>query len=126
MDLLGLMLEGMSGEEGKEERKGIGSLNGNGHAHGKGKGGAVPAVLSNQELMDQCVTFLIAGHETTSNLLTWTVFLLSQHPEWQEKARDGLLRLLLRSSRSGAHDPPQNCDHDPQRNAPSLPSRGFC
>eukprot|EP00271_Cylindrocystis_brebissonii_P015793 TRINITY_DN3880_c0_g1_i1.p1 TRINITY_DN3880_c0_g1~~TRINITY_DN3880_c0_g1_i1.p1 ORF type:complete len:377 (+),score=63.17 TRINITY_DN3880_c0_g1_i1:503-1633(+) len=87
VDLLELMLQAMGGGGDKE--------NGKGH----GNGGVIPAVLSNQELMDECVTFLIAGHETTSNLLTWTVFLLSQHPEWQEKARKEVLTVC-------SHAPP--------------------
>jgi cytochrome P450 len=32
------------------------------------------------------VTFINAGHETTANALTWTLFLLSQSPEWRERA----------------------------------------
>lgn len=46
------------------------------------------STMSADELMANCFTFLIAGHETTSQLLTWTGLLLSQRPEWQEKARD--------------------------------------
>ena len=34
--------------------------------------------LSDTEIRDELVTFLLAGHETTANALTWTWFLLSQ------------------------------------------------
>ncbi|MSR65677.1 MAG: cytochrome P450 [Verrucomicrobiae bacterium] len=36
--------------------------------------------LNDQQLRNQTVTFLLAGHETTANALTWTFYLLSQHP----------------------------------------------
>ena len=32
------------------------------------------------------LTFINAGHETTANALTWTLYLLSQSPEWRERA----------------------------------------
>lgn len=37
--------------------------------------------LSDADVKANLVTFLIAGHETTSNALTWALFLLSEHPE---------------------------------------------
>lgn len=37
--------------------------------------------FSDTEVRDQLVTFFVAGHETTSNALTWTWALLSQHPD---------------------------------------------
>ncbi len=37
--------------------------------------------LSDQEVRDQAMTLFLAGHETTSNALTWTWFLLSQHAD---------------------------------------------
>lgn len=37
--------------------------------------------LSPRELRDQLLTLYIAGHETTSHALTWTLYLLSRHPE---------------------------------------------
>ena len=36
--------------------------------------------MSDDEVRDQAVTLFVAGHETTSNALTWTWYLLSQHP----------------------------------------------
>lgn len=39
------------------------------------------AGLSDDDVRANVVTFLIAGHETTSNTLTWALYLLSQHPE---------------------------------------------
>ena len=32
------------------------------------------------------VTFITAGHETTANALTWALYLLSQAPDWRERA----------------------------------------
>lgn len=37
--------------------------------------------LSPKEIRDELVTFLLAGHETTSNTLTWAMYLLSTAPE---------------------------------------------
>ena len=44
--------------------------------------------MTDRQLMDECVTFLLAGHETTAQLLTWTMYLLALHPEWQGKLRE--------------------------------------
>jgi PHYB activation tagged suppressor 1 len=38
--------------------------------------------LSMDQIIHECKTFFFAGYETTSILLTWTVFLLSVYPEW--------------------------------------------
>ncbi|KAI4353437.1 hypothetical protein L6164_002387 [Bauhinia variegata] len=45
-----------------------------------------------KEILDECKTFFFTGNETTSNLLNWTVFLLSVHSEWQEKLREEVLQ----------------------------------
>jgi cytochrome P450 len=34
---------------------------------------------------DNAMTFYLAGHETTANAMTWTLYLLSEQPEWQER-----------------------------------------
>lgn len=37
--------------------------------------------MTDQQLRDELMTIFLAGHETTANALTWTLYLLSQHPE---------------------------------------------
>ncbi|CAM0958972.1 unnamed protein product [Alopecurus aequalis] len=49
-------------------------------------------LLSSDDIIDECKTFFIAGHDTTSHLLSWAVFLLGTHPEWQHKLRQEVLQ----------------------------------
>jgi cytochrome P450 len=42
--------------------------------------------IAEEDVRANIVTFINAGHETTANALTWTLFLLSQSPEWRERA----------------------------------------
>lgn len=39
--------------------------------------------LTDNEVRDEAMTLLTAGHETTTMLLTWTWLLLFQHPTWK-------------------------------------------
>jgi cytochrome P450 len=43
------------------------------------------AGLSDREVWANVLTFIGAGHETTANALTWSLFLLSLSPEWRER-----------------------------------------
>jgi cytochrome P450 len=52
------------------------------------------APLTARELRDQMLTLYLAGHETTSQALTFTFYLLSQHPHAQETMRAELERVL--------------------------------
>lgn len=49
--------------------------------------------LTMQQLVDECKTFFFAGHETTAQLLTWTLLSLAHNKCWQEKARAEILRV---------------------------------
>ena len=44
--------------------------------------------LSDREIRDQMVTFIVAGHETVASALTWAWALLAAAPEWQERAQE--------------------------------------
>lgn len=39
------------------------------------------AALSDEQVRDEVMTLLLAGHETTANLLTWAWYLLDEHPD---------------------------------------------
>lgn len=43
--------------------------------------------LSEVEVRANILTFIAAGHETTANSITWTLFLLSQSPEWRSRVQ---------------------------------------
>ncbi len=52
-------------------------------------------------MRDEVVIIFLAGHETTSLALTYTWYLLSQHPEVEKKLHDELAR-VLGGTRAGA------------------------
>jgi cytochrome P450 len=50
--------------------------------------------LSDDEVREQILIFLLAGHETTSMSLTFALHLLGRHPDIQERVRDEVKRVL--------------------------------
>jgi cytochrome P450 len=49
---------------------------------------------SDEEIRDQIITFLMAGHETTAVALSWTWYLLSEHPEVEARMLQELAQVL--------------------------------
>ncbi len=50
--------------------------------------------MTEEQLHNETITLLLAGHETTANALTWTWYLLSRHPRWRQDVRDEVMGLL--------------------------------
>jgi cytochrome P450 len=50
--------------------------------------------MNDRELRDEVITTLAAGHETTAITLTWTWYLLSQHPEIERRVHEEVDRAL--------------------------------
>jgi cytochrome P450 len=55
-------------------------------------------------VIDNLVTFLVAGHETTSQALTWSLYLLALFPAWQERVREEVLRVVGKGARVSRED----------------------
>lgn len=66
-DLLGLMMESNMKEKIGNGKSNIG--------------------MTRDEMITECKLFYFAGQESTSVLLTWTLVVLSMHPDWQDQAR---------------------------------------
>ncbi|KAK7270858.1 hypothetical protein RJT34_26341 [Clitoria ternatea] len=67
-DLLGLLLRGNHQVDGKK--------------------------FTTRELVDECKTFFFAGHETTALAISWTLFLLATHEDWQIQLRDEIREVV--------------------------------
>lgn len=52
------------------------------------------AALDDRELLDQVKSLILAGHETTSLVLTWSLYLLAAHPAVQARLVDEVTTVL--------------------------------
>jgi cytochrome P450 len=59
--------------------------------------------MSDDQLIDNLLTFLAAGHATTAMALTWSLYLLAKSPVWQDR--------LASEARSIAGHDPIGADH---------------
>lgn len=50
--------------------------------------------MSEREIRDEVLTLLVAGHETTASALSWTFYLVSQHPDVYEQLATELSEVL--------------------------------
>ncbi|XP_011636813.1 cytochrome P450 4c3-like [Pogonomyrmex barbatus] len=46
------------------------------------------AILSDEDIREEVNTFMYAGHDTMATSISWTLYALGRHPEYQEKILD--------------------------------------
>lgn len=56
--------------------------------------GGASASMSDTQVRDECLTVMLAGHETTANALSFVLWLLAEHPEIQEELAEESARVL--------------------------------
>lgn len=56
--------------------------------------GSSEPVMTMDDIIGELKLFYFAGMDTTAVLLTWTMVVLSAHPEWQERAREEVRRVF--------------------------------
>jgi cytochrome P450/tellurite resistance protein len=59
--------------------------------------------MNDQELRNELITMLVAGHETTAIALSWTLYSLSKHPAEARKLREEVVRVVGEARPSADH-----------------------
>lgn len=59
--------------------------------------------MDDERLIDNLLTFYLAGHETTARALVWTLYLLSRSPEWGEALADEIAHVSGGEPVAAAH-----------------------
>jgi cytochrome P450 len=49
--------------------------------------------MDDEQLVDNLLTFYLAGHDTTARALAWTLYLLARFPQWSERLRAEINRV---------------------------------
>jgi cytochrome P450 len=59
--------------------------------------------MNDEQLIDNLLTFYLAGHETTARALAWTLYLLAQSPEWARTLEEEVAQVTGGRAVESAH-----------------------
>lgn len=79
--------------------------------------------MSDEELRDELITLVLAGHETTANSLAWAFERLLRNRGAYDRLRE-LVRAQDPGARAEADDYVEACIHEAMRSRPVIPSIG--
>ena len=91
-DLLSMLLEATDAED-----------NPGGAPHGPSTG------MTDTQVRDECLTIMLAGHETTANGLSFALWMMAKHPEAQEEVHKEAVRVLGNRPPTAADYPKLRC-----------------
>jgi cytochrome P450 len=58
--------------------------------------------MTDRQVRDECLTLLLAGHETTANSLSFALWLAALHPEWQQRLHEEARQVLTGEAATAA------------------------
>jgi cytochrome P450 len=81
--------------------------------------------LPDENIRAQCITFLVAGHETTNGLLSFAIYFLLKNPEVVKRAQQEVDRVLASTRRADvrAGAPADLCAADSRRGPAAVAHR---
>lgn len=92
-DLLGLMIQASIKESSLLSSSINSPIHHNSTHNNSNSNNNNSSMITANDIAEECKTFFFAGEQTTSNLLTWTTVLLAMHPQWQDLARDEVIKV---------------------------------
>jgi cytochrome P450 len=60
-------------------------------------------MMADEQLVDNLLTFLLAGHHTIAAALTWTLYLISRAPEWEARMLEEIEQVVPSGPVTGEH-----------------------
>lgn len=87
--------------------------------------------LTDQEVRDEVDTFMFEGHDSTASTISWCLYNLAKHNEWQKKCRSEIIEKIGKTKKITWADIDNldclmSCLHESMRLYPAVPNFSRC